>query len=65
MTGGLTSVVRRFTGDDVVRVAVGVLVLAIAGLKTHRLATEPVFGGDRQTPGGFAQNDGGQTRFRV
>jgi hypothetical protein len=37
-------VVRRLTGYDVVRIALGVLLLSAAGLKAHQLATEPVAG---------------------
>ncbi len=44
MAGGLTGVVRRFTGYDVVRIAVGLLLLTAAGLKAHQLATEPILG---------------------
>lgn len=37
-------IVRRLTGYDAVRVAVGVLLLTAAGLKAHQLATEPILG---------------------
>jgi hypothetical protein len=42
MVGGLVRVVgRRLTGYDVVRIALGILLLSAAGLKAHQLATEP------------------------
>jgi hypothetical protein len=44
MAGGLFGVVRRFTGYDVVRIAVGLLLLTAAALKAHQLATEPILG---------------------
>jgi len=43
MARGLVNVVlRRVTGYDVIRIALGVLLLTAAGLKAHQLATEPV-----------------------
>jgi len=44
MAVGLGGIVGRFTGYDVVRITVGLLLLTAAGLKTHQLATEPVLG---------------------
>jgi hypothetical protein len=37
-------VVHRLTGYDLVRIALGILLLTAAGLKAHQLATEPVAG---------------------
>jgi hypothetical protein len=37
-------VVRRLTGYDIVRIAVGLLLLTAAGLKAHQLATQPILG---------------------
>jgi hypothetical protein len=45
MAGGLVRVVmHRLTGYDVVRIALGLLLLTAAGLKAYQLATEPVAG---------------------
>ena len=41
---GHTSRLRTMSGYDVVRIAVGCLLLLAAGLKGHQLATEPVSG---------------------
>ena len=45
MVRGLAArIARRMTGYNVVRIAVGLLLLTAAGLKGYQLATEPVLG---------------------